>query len=253
MTDTAQTVDILGVRIHDVTYEEALARIETFIASGHPHQLVTVNPEFVMLAQQNETFRQVINQAALALPDGIGILWAARTVGHPLRERVTGVDTLQRVAALAARKGYRLFLLGAAPGVADRAACRLQSAYPGLVVAGTWAGTPAESEADDIIRRVRSTRPHALFVAYGAPKQDLWIARHRLALAVPVIIGVGGAFDFIAGVTRRAPRWMRKVGLEWLHRLCQQPWRWHRMTALPQFAALVLWDKFVALREMGGR
>jgi len=245
MTDTECTVNILGVRIHDVTDEEALAKIEGFIATGQPHQLVTVNPEFVMLAQQNEAFRQVINQAALALPDGIGILWAARVYGHRLRERVTGVDTLQNVAGLAARRGYRLFLLGAAPGVADRAARRLQRAHPGLVVAGTWAGTPAETEAADIIRRVRSARPDALFVAYGAPKQDLWIARHRLALGVPVVMGVGGAFDFIAGVTRRAPRWMRKVGLEWLHRLYQQPWRWHRMTALPRFAARVLWDKFL--------
>jgi len=219
---------------------EAVAKIDRFIANGQPRQLVTVNPEFVIQARRNDTFRAVLNRADLVLPDGMGILWAARILGQPLRERVTGVDMTQRVAGLAAERGYRLFLLGAAPGVAEEAARRLVRSHSGLVVAGTWAGSPAESEAARIVQRIRHTHPQVLFVAYGAPRQDLWIAQHLREMGVPVVMGVGGAFDFIAGETRRAPPWMRDRGLEWVHRLWHQPWRWRRMMALPQFALLVL-------------
>jgi len=238
--DDNDTVNILGVHIHDVTAQDTLAHIVRFIAAGRPRQLVTVNPEFVMEARRDETFRRVLNGADLALPDGVGILWAARMLGRPLRERVAGSDMVPQIAAQAAEQGHRLYLLGAAPGVAAAAARRLQRATPGLTVAGTWAGSPAETEAPDIIRRIHEARPHVLLVAYGAPQQDLWIARHLRELEVPVVMGVGGAFDFIAGVTRRAPRWMQDGGLEWLHRLGYQPWRWRRMLALPQFALLVL-------------
>ncbi|NOZ05803.1 MAG: WecB/TagA/CpsF family glycosyltransferase [Chloroflexi bacterium] len=240
MLDDNDTVNILGVHIHDVTAQDTLAHIVRFIAAGRPRQLVTVNPEFVMEARRDETFRRVLNGADLALPDGVGILWAARMLGRPLRERVAGSDMVPQIAAQAAEQGHRLYLLGAAPGVAAAAARRLQRATPGLTVAGTWAGSPAETEAPDIIRRIHEARPHVLLVAYGAPQQDLWIARHLRELEVPVVMGVGGAFDFIAGVTRRAPRWMQDGGLEWLHRLGYQPWRWRRMLALPQFALLVL-------------
>jgi len=238
--DDNDTVNILGVHIHDVTARDTLAYIIRFIAEGRPRQLVTVNPEFVMEARRNEAFRRVLNGADLALPDGVGILWAARMLGRPLRERVAGSDMVPQIAAQAAERGHRLYLLGAAPGVAEAAARRLECASPGLIVAGTWAGSPAETEAPDIIRRIHQARPHVLLVAYGAPQQDLWIARHLRELDVPVVTGVGGAFDFIAGVTQRAPRWMQDGGLEWLHRLGHQPWRWRRMLALPQFALLVL-------------
>ncbi len=236
----ARAADILGVRIHDVTAQETLARVEQMVADGKCHQIVTVNPEFVMLARRDRAFRRVLERADLALPDGAGILWAARRLGQPLRERVTGVDTVWRLAALAARRGHRIFLLGAAEGVAERAARRLQRDHPDLIVGGTWSGSPVPREAEEIIARVRSARPDLLFVAFGAPQQDIWIARHRQALGVPVSMGVGGAFDFIAGVTRRAPPWMQKHGVEWLHRLWHQPWRWRRMLVLPRFAALAI-------------
>ncbi len=238
--DDHNTVNILGVHIHDVTARDTLAHIIRFIAEGQPRQLVTVNPEFVMEARRNEAFRRVLNGADLALPDGVGILWAARMLGQPLRERVAGSDMVPQIAAQAAEQNHRIYLLGAAPGVAEAAARCLKRACPELTVAGTWAGSPAETEAPDIIRRIHEARPHVLLVAYGAPQQDLWIARHLRELEVPVVMGVGGAFDFMAGVTQRAPRWMQDGGLEWLHRLGYQPWRWRRMLALPQFALLVL-------------
>ena len=249
MSSTAPlpALTFLGVRVHNVDSAEALAILDALIQTRAPHQVVTVNPEFVIAARRTPEFRDVLNRAALALPDGIGMLLAARIQGARLKERVTGVDTVTRVAALAAQKGYRLFLLGAAPGVAEETARRLASANPGLQVAGTHSGSPAPEEEDDIVRRVRAAAPDVLFVAYGAPRQDIWIARNLRRLNVPVAMGIGGAFDFISGRAKRAPAWMQRAGLEWLHRLARQPWRWKRMLALPRFLLLV-----VAERLRGG-
>jgi N-acetylglucosaminyldiphosphoundecaprenol N-acetyl-beta-D-mannosaminyltransferase len=232
---------ILGVRVDAVTFDEVLARIEAFIADGHPHQVVTVNPEFVMTAQSDAEFRRIINDSALALPDGTGVWWASRHLGQPLPERIPGVDLVERLAALSAARGYRLYFLGAMPGVAERAVETLRARYPGLVVAGVYAGSPRAEDEADIVARVCAARPDVLLVAYGAPAQDHWIARNLNRLGVPVCIGVGGAFDYIAGVRPRAPHWLRQVGLEWLHRLVTQPWRWRRMLALPRFAWRMLW------------
>ena len=137
-------------------------------------------------------------------------------------------------------------MLGAGPGVAQRTASILQARHPGLDVAGTYAGSPTDADAAEIVTRIREARPDILFVAYGAPKQDLWIAKHREALGVPVMMGVGGSFDFISGVQKRAPRWVQRVNLEWLFRLLSQPWRWRRQLALPSFA-------WAVMREHGSR
>ncbi|PWH18255.1 MAG: acetylglucosaminyldiphospho-UDP acetyl-beta-D-mannosaminyltransferase [Ardenticatenia bacterium] len=237
------SVYILGVRVDRVTFQQTLELLEAFIAQGTPHQIVTVNPEFVMLAQRNLEFRKVINQSALALPDGIGVWWASRHLGYPVPERVPGVDLVMRLAQLSARKGYRMYFLGAMPGVAARAAAVLQSRFPGAVVVGSYAGSPRIEENAAIVQRIRAQNPDILFVAFGAPTQDLWIARNLEALGVPVCVGVGGSFDYIAGVRPLAPQWMRRVGLEWFHRLITQPWRWRRMLALPVFVWRVLWSK----------
>lgn len=234
-----RAVEILGVCIDDVTMAETLALIEGYIADGTPHQITTVNPEFVVEAQRNAAFRVVLEGCDLALPDGVGLLWASRLLGRPLRERVAGSDLVPELARLGAQRGYRLYLLGAAPGVAERAAEVLVRDCPGLQIAGTYAGSPQPCEEDEIVARIVATDPDVLLVAYGAPRQDLWINRNLHRLGVPVCMGVGGAFDFIAGVAVRAPMWMRRVGLEWLHRLVRQPWRWRRMLALPRFVALV--------------
>jgi N-acetylglucosaminyldiphosphoundecaprenol N-acetyl-beta-D-mannosaminyltransferase len=234
---------ILGVRADNVNYDQALFLIEGFIESGNPHQVVTVNPEFIVAAQSDDDFRNILNASSLALPDGVGLLWAARFLGHPLQERVTGTDTVQRLAALAAQKGYSLFLLGAAPRVAVATAARLCQTYPGLRIVGTHVGSPALEEEDEIVYLIQKAKPDILFVAYGAPAQDKWIARNLQRLEVPVAMGVGGAFDFISGRAKRAPRWLQRLGLEWLHRLYCEPWRWRRMLALPKFVWLVLLER----------
>ena len=243
ITPPRQRFSILGVAVDDLDEDAAVERIDGFIVAGGPHHVVTVNPEFVMEARRNGAFRRVLAAADLATPDGFGLLLVARWRGRPLRGRVTGVALVDRLAALAAERGYTLFLLGAAPGVAERAALALEQRCPGLRVAGCYAGSPRRADEPDIRARVAAARPDILLVAYGHPAQDLWIARNQPLLRVPVAIGVGGAFDYIAGVVPRAPAWMRRLGLEWLYRLVRQPRRWRRiLTAVPLF----LW---AALRE----
>lgn len=235
-----ERVQILGIPIDNLTYEGMLARIADFITGERTYQICTVNPEFVMAAQQDEDFMMVLNQADLCLPDGIGILWAAQRQGKPLQERVAGVDSVVRIAERAAQMGWRLYMLGAAPGVARQAADILRTRYPGVCIAGTHSGSPAQEDEADIFARVDASGADVLFVAYGAPKQDKWIARNSMRLNVHVAMGVGGAFDFISGVARRAPRWIQFLGLEWLHRLIREPWRWRRQTALPRFVWAVM-------------
>lgn len=223
--------------------DEAVQRMADFAASGAFHHVVTVNPEFTMAARRNPAFAAVLEQSDVAAADGVGLLWAARWQHRPLRQRVAGVDLVTGFAVVAAARGLRLFLLGAQPGVAAEAAGRLAERNPGLIIAGAYAGSPVPQENDDIVQRVAAARPQALFVAYGAPQQDLWIERNRQALAeagIGVAMGVGGAFDFIAGRSKRAPAWVQRLGMEWLHRLLHEPWRWRRMLALPRFVWAVL-------------
>ena len=233
---------ILNGKVHALTNQQALALIEAFIASGQPHQLTTVNPEFVVEAQQDAEFRHIINHAALALPDGIGLLKAARFLKTtPLPERVPGSDLVVRLAELSHQKGYRLYFLGAWEGIAEKAIEKLKLQYPRLNVAGHFAGSPALEENEAIVQRILPTRPDILLVTYGARWQDKWIARNLDRLQIPVCIGVGGSFDFIAGTVQRAPVWMQRLDLEWLHRLIMQPWRWRRIwNAVPRFSWLVL-------------
>lgn len=240
-------VELLGVRVDDVTTQETLGLLESFVAEGRPHQIVTLNPEFVMEAQHNAPFRVVLGGASLALPDGYGLLWAARILGQRLRERVAGSDLLPMIAGLSARHGHRLFLLGAMPGVAERAAAVLRRDYPGVSIVGTMAGSPDPEDEEGIVTAVIDARADVLFVAYGAPRQDLWIHRNLDRLGVPVCMGVGGAFDYVAGVIPRAPLWLRESGLEWLYRLMRQPWRWRRMLNLPRFACRVILQRLGAL------
>ncbi|HEV2472839.1 MAG TPA: WecB/TagA/CpsF family glycosyltransferase [Chthonomonadales bacterium] len=238
------------MRVDAVTREQALDAIEQFAAKRRAsletgdvlacQQVVTVNTEFVMEAQRNSAFREAINAAALVVADGVGIVWATRLRGTPVPERITGTDTVMDVAKRCARSGYRLYLLGAAPGVAELAAERLQAIAPGLEIAGTYAGSPAPEEEDGIVERLNAARADVLCVAYGAPAQELWIRRNLERLPVAVAMGVGGAFDFLSGRQRRAPRIMQRLGLEWLYRLYREPWRWRRMLAIPQFMLYVL-------------
>lgn len=231
---------LMGVPIHDVTMDETVNWVGRWITQGGPAQIATANPEFLMRARRDSSFATTLRRAALCVPDGIGILWAARLRGIRLRERVAGSDLVPRLAQEASALGWRVFFLGAAPGVAERSATVLVERYPGLQVAGCYAGSPAMEEETEITERIRRSRTDLLFVAYGAPKQDLWLGRNLHRTGAAVGIGVGGSLDFIAGLSRRAPRWVQRYGLEWLFRLIQEPSRWRRQLALPHFAVVVL-------------
>jgi N-acetylglucosaminyldiphosphoundecaprenol N-acetyl-beta-D-mannosaminyltransferase len=234
-----------------ITFDDLLATIDTWIrADDGAHQVCTVSPEFVMIAQDDPDFMRVLHEADLCAADGIGLLFAARYLGHPLPERVTGSDGVPIIAERAAREGWSLYLLGAAPGIAERAAEVLTARHPALRIAGSYAGSPAPEEEDQIVERVNASGADILLVAYGAPRQDVWIARNRARLHVHAALGVGGTFDFIAGAIPRAPRWMQKLALEWLFRLIIQPWRWRRMLRLPRFVWGVLrYGKNAAQKE----
>ena len=232
-------VEILGVPINRISSEEVTNILVMWALSDRTHHVVTVNPEFVMIAQQNKEFLTVLQKASLRIADGIGILWASHLLGKPIIERVTGSDTIHSFAKAASKKGIRFFFLGAAQGVAELAADALRKDYPGIEIVGTYAGSPREKEEEEICERIISARPHVLLVAYGAPMQDLWIARTAHKLKIPVAIGVGGTFDFLAKTVKRAPKWMQRFGIEWLFRLIQEPRRWRRMLRLPLFALAV--------------
>lgn len=231
---------VLGVRVDLVTERSFLDLVARWVDERQPRQVVTINPEFVMRARDNAPFAGVLEAADLATPDGVGIIWAARRQGVRIAGRVGGADMAEPLARQCARLGHRLFLLGAADGVAAQAARRLVEHVPGLVIAGTYAGSPQEEYDEEIVGLVGAARPDVLLVAYGSPAQDFWIARNKDRLGVPVSIGVGGTLDYLAGVQRRAPVIVRRLWLDWAFRLLRQPWRWRRMLAIPRFMLAVL-------------
>jgi N-acetylglucosaminyldiphosphoundecaprenol N-acetyl-beta-D-mannosaminyltransferase len=239
----ANRIRILGLPVDAITYDEWLDLIRQWVdepGTHQPHHVCTINPEFIMIAQDDPNFRHILMRADLCVPDGVGLLWAAKHLGTPLPQRVTGSDGVPIIAERAAQEGWRLYFLGAAPGVADKAAEILRSKHPALQIVGTYSGSPAPEEEDGIVERVNRSGADILFVAYGAPEQDKWIARNLPRLQVKMAMGVGGSLDFVAGVVPRAPLWMQRLGLEWLFRLYLQPWRLRRMLRLPRFVLAVL-------------
>jgi len=230
---------VLGVRVDCLDMGAALEQIERLVEDGGHHLVATVNPEFVMSAQKDSEFARVLESADMCLPDGVGVVWAARRQGCRISEPVPGVDLIPPLAAMCARRGFRLFLLGAQPGVAADLAARLRGEHPGLQVE-SHPGSVDKSSDTETLELIRAHQTQVLLVAFGAPRQELWIDRLKDRLNVSVAVGVGGAFDYLAGRVTRAPAWMRRARLEWLHRLVRQPWRARRMAVLPAFAVKVL-------------
>ncbi len=217
---------ILSVRIDPLNFRDVVAAVERYLGEDTLHCIATVNPEFVVTAKEERKFLRILNRSDLNVVDGAGIQLALRIFRGRSCERVTGVDLTWAIAALAATKGCSMYLLGAAPGVACEAARRLRERYPGLRIAGWYAGSPEE---EGIVERINACRPDILLVAFGSPNQETFIAGNAGRLNAKVAMGVGGTFDFIAGVVPRAPAWMRRLGLEWLYRLAKQPERLRRI------------------------
>ena len=236
-------LQILGVGVDRVTGDEALERIAAFIAEsrehGTSHQVVTANAEIIYRASQNDDMKAIINQAHMVTADGSGVVWASKQLGEPLAERVTGIDLVNSICAASAQRGWKLYILGSAPGVADTAAQNICAKYPGCNIIGTHHGYFDAAEEQNILAELRELKPDILFVALGAPKQEYWIAEHLAQLGIPVGMGIGGSMDVLSGNVKRAPEWMQKLSLEWLYRFLIQPTRFKRMLALPKFMLAV--------------
>lgn len=244
MPAQSSTLDVLGVPVAPLDLEGATAHLESALDAGERLFVITANPEFVILARRDPTVLHAPNGARLlVLPDGVGLVLAARLLGvAEFPGRARGRELVLRLADSASRRGLSMFFLGAGEGVAARASTRLAERVPGLRVAGSYAGS-ADDDADSV-RRVAEAAPDILLVAYGMPKQERWIARNLSRLpTVRLAVGVGGAFDYLAGAAPLPPAWMARVGLEWLWRLLRQPWRWRRQLALAAFLALVLRER----------
>lgn len=247
-------VDLLGVQIDNLSLQEVLEKVKVFLASKHQHFIVTPNPEFLVAAESDKQFKEILNYADLAIADGIGLIKAAKWQGKSL-QRVTGVDLIWAIPELAQEEenNWPIFLLGAEEGVADAAAQRLIEEFPNLNIAGTSSGGEIDLNQTDyeLISQINAVKPKVLFVAFGQIKQEKWIFKNLDKLpSVKLAIGVGGAFDYVAGDVPRAPQILRKLGLEWLFRLIQEPTRWKRIyTAVIIFPFLVIKNRLNPRKE----
>lgn len=238
-------MDVLGVGFDRVPLAAAVERILRRVEAGERTFVITANPEFVMLARQDPAVAQIAREAHLVVADGSGVVAASRLLGDPL-PRVPGRLLVDALVPHLAQRHTPIFFLGAAPGVAERAAAELRRRAPGLVVAGVHAGSAEPEQDAEAVARVRDTAAPVLLVAYGMPKQERWIARNLSALPrVRLAIGVGGVFDQLAGVQKVPPAALHAIGLEWLWRLAREPWRWRRQRVLPLFALLVLRKRLI--------
>ena len=235
MTDR---MNILGVGFDSLTMDEAVSRGMALMAEKKAAYVVTPNPEIVMLAREDPALLNAVQDAALVLPDGIGVVKGARILGTPLKEKIPGIDFATNLMAKMSESGQKLFLLGAKPGVAELAAAALQERFPGLVICGTNDGYFQDDAP--VIEKINAVQPDLLLVCLGAPKQELWMQTNASRLSVGLMAGLGGSLDVFSGATERAPEVWQKLGLEWLHRLLKEPGRAKRMSNLPKFVFAVL-------------
>ena len=234
-------VDVLGVALDPVTLDQAVARCEQAIADGGYFQHMSVNVAKLVTLERDRKLRDAVSACGLVTADGQGIVWASRLLGRPVPERVAGIDLMVRMLERADQRGHRVYILGARESVLEEALARLRGRYPRLTIAGSHHGYFAAEEAERICGEIRAARPDILLVAMTSPLKELFLDEFGPSLGTPFAMGVGGAIDVIAGVTRRAPRPLQRLGLEWLYRLLQEPRRLGRryLVTNVRFAGLV--------------
>ncbi len=235
--------DILGVGVNSLRMADAVNLIEKYMDDKANVIIATANAEMLMNATRDADLKRILNSAELVVPDGAGTVWAAHQLGYDMPERVAGYDLAQELMKRAPEKGRRIFFFGSAPGVADKAKLKAEELYPGINIVGTRNGFFTENDIPEILEEIKNARPDLLLVALGVPKQEKFLDKYYKELGVPVSIGVGGTFDVMAGVMKRAPLWMQKAKLEWLFRGMLQPKRAGRLLALPKFVLRVLAEK----------
>lgn len=226
-------IDVLGVGFDDLTMDEAVEAAMGLLAREGAHYVATPNPEIVEVCREDPAARAAVNGADLVLPDGIGVIKGAAMLGTPLKERTPGIEFAGHLMERMAGEGKSLFLLGAKPGVAERAAENLREKYPGLRIAGTHDGYFRED--GPVVETIRQSGADVVFVCLGAPKQELWLAKNGEVTGARLLCGLGGSLDVFAGVVERAPKFWSDHGLEWFYRLCKEPRRIGRMMKLPLF------------------
>lgn len=242
-------VNILGSKLNPVTMAQSLDIISSGIEQRQAMHVITLNAEMVYQARRNSQLRQIINQADLVTADGIGVVWGTRHLGFKVPERVAGIDLMLNLAERAAERGWPLYFLGAAPGVAVEAARKLQQRWPGLLVSGCQDGYFTPQQLPQILTDINASGAQILFVALGAPKQEFWIRANLHNLQVPIMIGVGGSLDVVSGNKKRAPAFFIKLNLEWLYRLLSEPSRLGRQLILPLFVFDILVEGFKRLHH----
>ncbi|KRM95942.1 N-acetylglucosaminyldiphosphoundecaprenol N-acetyl-beta-D-mannosaminyltransferase [Liquorilactobacillus aquaticus DSM 21051] len=241
MSQLFSHVDVLGTSFTKITNQELLEQLEKDSNAHKNRFVVTANPEIVLFARQNKEYASVLNTADYTTADGIGIVKGARILGRPLPERVTGYDTLLSLLKFANKKSKRVYFLGAKPSVITKIIVKIRQDYPQLIIAGYHDGYFKNEST--IVQEIQQSSPDFVFVALGFPKQELFIAHHRNS-SQAIWMGVGGSFDVLAGVAKRAPLFWQKHHIEWLYRLFQEPSRFGRMLALPKYLLLIFHAKF---------
>ena len=234
-----ERVEILGVKVDAVTMTEAVERVGRLICAEKSSLVATANAEMLLRATHDEELKKILNAADLVVPDGAGTVWAARHLGKFMPERVAGFDLVQELMKIAPARGIRFFLFGSAPGIAEKAKLKAETLYRGIKIVGVRNGYFTAADEPEIISQIKNSRADILLAALGVPKQEKWLFKHKDTLKIPVSIGVGGTFDVMAGVVKRAPLWMQKARLEWLFRAMLQPSRAGRLIALPKFVLKV--------------
>lgn len=237
------TVPIFGIRVSKVDMKTTVSYLTDAVHNRVPHQVITANPIMVMAALENPSYMEIMKSAELVVPDGTGVVWAADYCKEPVAERVAGFDLLHELLRQGESYNWRVYLLGSTPEVIRETTSRLQTGYPGIVIAGYHDGYFGPEEDEQILAGILEAKPDLLFVARGADSQEPWIAKYKSRLQIPVMMGVGGSFDVISGKSRRAPKAFQKLRAEWLYRLIKEPTRYKRMLALPKFAVKVVREK----------
>ncbi|MEK4406161.1 WecB/TagA/CpsF family glycosyltransferase [Sporosarcina sp. FSL K6-6792] len=224
---------ILGVQVNTENYDELIPKVFRNIEDKKKSLVVAINPEKLMKAKEDPGLKALLNRAEFQIPDGIGVIIASKLKKGSISSRITGIDMMDRIVREAARTGRTVFLYGAKPGVANKAAQQLKQTYPNLIVTGTQDGY--ESDTSKVLETINKAKPDILFVAMGSPKQEQWIEQHRDNLYPTLYQGVGGSFDVLAGNVKRAPAAFQRLGAEWLYRLLKEPSRLKRQMNLPKF------------------
>ena len=244
-------ITLFGCKIHNLNMQETLDKIEQFIVSKRAHQHVVVNVDKIVKAHRDEGIRQIINNCDLVSVDGMPVVWASKLLGQPIKQRVAGIDLFHALVAHAAKMGWRVYFLGAQQKVVEKVVQSMSAEFPALKVAGYRNGYWSDGEEAGLVALIKAHRPDIIFVAMSSPKKELFLAKYQAQMQVPFAMGVGGTFDVVAGIVKRAPRWMQVSGFEWLYRFMQEPRRmFHRYFVEDMYFFVLLAREWAKLRQL---